>query len=55
MMNKPIDLREMMCIKIKVPPLFRTRLLIVTALIRLAALISWCDIQLEIEEKKDAH
>jgi hypothetical protein len=47
------ELRQLITLKVKLPPMFYLRMRLTTWIIRLAALIAWCHIEIEfVEEKK---
>lgn len=56
------QMREAITIKIKLPRFFKLRMILTVWLLKLAALVAWCSIEIEIEgeekseqEKKDAN
>lgn len=44
------ELRSMITLKLTLPPMFRLRMILTVWLIKLASLIAWCDIVMEVQE-----
>lgn len=46
------DLRERITLKVKLPRMFYLRMILTIALIKLASIVAWCSIEIELLEEK---